>query len=321
MARRGPDQEAAELAPRGGADLVPDAFEQRPDRAFEKLQADVAGEAVADDDVAGVAQQIAALGVAAEVEVGRDEQRVGLERELVALLRLLADREQADPGRAIRAAPPRRSRPSGRTGAGARAVRRRSRRRRGDRGAERAGMTTAIAGRSTSGRRRMWKSPPRAAPVFPADTTASASPVADGSAGGDERAVRLRADRFDGLLVHRDRIRRLDELQPVRLEVGRPVDHGLDLPRRGLEAPATISSGARSPPMASTATRTGSQATEPESGAARLRARGRSCSSGRRGAGAWAVADRALVHARRFEAMRPAACRGAPWSVFAWGLP
>ena len=46
------------------------------------------------------------------------------------------------------------------------------------------------------------------APVFPAETTASARPVADGAAGGDERAVRLRANRVGRLLVHRDLLRR-----------------------------------------------------------------------------------------------------------------
>src|SRR5262245_13726117 len=94
MARRGPDQEPSDLAARRRADLVADAFEDRRDRAFEELEADVSGEAVADDDVAGPAQDVPALDVAAEVEVALREQRVRLERELVALLRLLADREQ-----------------------------------------------------------------------------------------------------------------------------------------------------------------------------------------------------------------------------------
>ena len=53
MARGGPDQQAADLAARRGVDLVADPFEQRRDRAFEELEADVPGEAVADDDVAG----------------------------------------------------------------------------------------------------------------------------------------------------------------------------------------------------------------------------------------------------------------------------
>src|SRR5213596_2489260 len=96
MARCGPDQQAADLAARGGADLVADALEDRRDRAFEELEADVAGEPVADDDVAGSAEDVPALHIAAEVEVALREQGVRLERELVALLGLLADREQPD---------------------------------------------------------------------------------------------------------------------------------------------------------------------------------------------------------------------------------
>src|SRR5262245_8496471 len=88
-ARRGPDQEAADLAASRGADLVADALEDRRDRALEELEADVAGEPVANDDVAGLAQDVPALDVAAEVEVALGEQRVRLERELVALLGLL----------------------------------------------------------------------------------------------------------------------------------------------------------------------------------------------------------------------------------------
>ena len=66
---------------------------------FERLQRHVAGEAVADDDVAGSLEQLAALDVAVEAERARLEERVRLERELVPLLRLLADREQPHRGR------------------------------------------------------------------------------------------------------------------------------------------------------------------------------------------------------------------------------
>ena len=52
------------------------------------------GEAVADDDVGSAREQVAALGVAGEAQVARGEQLVRLERELIPLLGLLADREQ-----------------------------------------------------------------------------------------------------------------------------------------------------------------------------------------------------------------------------------
>src|SRR5262245_45578467 len=94
MARRRPDEEAADLAPGRRADLVSGSFEERPDRAFEQLQADVARETVADDDVAGAAKEVPALDVPAEVQVGCDEECVCLQRELVAFLGLLADREE-----------------------------------------------------------------------------------------------------------------------------------------------------------------------------------------------------------------------------------
>ena len=50
-ARGGPDQKPAELAARSRDDLLPQGVEQRLDRALEQLQADVAGEAVRDDNV------------------------------------------------------------------------------------------------------------------------------------------------------------------------------------------------------------------------------------------------------------------------------
>ena len=64
----GADQQAADLSAAAGRDLFSQRFEDDCDRALEQLQDDVAGEAVADDDVGGTEQQVAALGVAAEVE-------------------------------------------------------------------------------------------------------------------------------------------------------------------------------------------------------------------------------------------------------------
>ena len=69
--------------------------EQILDRPLEQLQDDVPGEAVRDDDVGRAAQELTALQVAVEVQLARAEERVRLERERVALLVLLADREQA----------------------------------------------------------------------------------------------------------------------------------------------------------------------------------------------------------------------------------
>ena len=80
-------------------------------------------------------------------------------------------------------------------------------------------MTTAIAGRWTPGSRLMCRSEAAsAAPVLPAETTASASPSATSAHGLDEGRVRLRAHRLDGRLLHLDHPGRLDERQAVRIE-------------------------------------------------------------------------------------------------------
>ena len=50
----------------------------------------------------------------------------------------------------------------------------------------------------------------------------------DEAAGDDERALRLRTDRLGGLLVHADRVASLHELEPTRGEVRRPHEDGLD---------------------------------------------------------------------------------------------
>src|SRR5689334_16096533 len=92
--RRGLDQEAAELPARGGGHLLPEGVEEVLDRPLEQLEHDVAGEAVGHDDVGGAAQELAALGVAAEVERALAQQGVRVERQRVSLLVLLADREE-----------------------------------------------------------------------------------------------------------------------------------------------------------------------------------------------------------------------------------
>src|SRR5262249_57182979 len=90
------DQKRAELASGGRADLLTELVQELADRPFEELQRDVASEAVGHDDVRCATKEFARLGIAAEVDGARREQLVGLQRELVSLLGLLADREQAD---------------------------------------------------------------------------------------------------------------------------------------------------------------------------------------------------------------------------------
>src|SRR6266496_472298 len=62
----GPDHEPADFAASGGADLLAQPLHQRRNRPLQELQADVAREAVADDDVTRVAQEMAAFDVPSE---------------------------------------------------------------------------------------------------------------------------------------------------------------------------------------------------------------------------------------------------------------
>ena len=61
------------------------------------------------------------------------------------------------------------------------------------------------------------------------------TPVGDEPARDDERAVGLRADGLGGLLVHRERVGRLDELEPLRVEPRRPDEHDVDPLAGGLD--------------------------------------------------------------------------------------
>src|SRR5206468_9901136 len=88
------DEHPAEGARSAGGDLLAQRVEQGADRPLDRLERDVAGEAVGDEDVRGALEDVAPLGVAAEVEIGGGEQLVRLERELVSLLGLLADGEE-----------------------------------------------------------------------------------------------------------------------------------------------------------------------------------------------------------------------------------
>ena len=128
---RGSDEEPAEPPARCRLELGAQRLEDAPDRSLERLQRDVPREPVRDDDVRVALEQPPALGVPRERERARAQELVRLQRELVSLLVLLADRQQPDLGLdARRGSRARRPRPCARTGAGARAARRRSRRRR-----------------------------------------------------------------------------------------------------------------------------------------------------------------------------------------------
>ena len=69
--------------------------------------------------------------------------------------------------------------------------------------------------------------------MFPAETTASASPSPTARDGAHERGVRLAAHGLGGLVVHLDHLARDDVLEAVRVELGRAEDDGLDAVRRG----------------------------------------------------------------------------------------
>ena len=258
-------------------------------------------------------------------EVALRQERVRLEGELVALLGLLADREQAHLGvRAGRGSPRRRSRPCGRTGAGAPArASAFAPQSSSTEGPSRAGIGTrdrrAHDARAAGGSR----AGPAAsiAPVLPAETTASASPFGDRAAGGDERAVRLArarprpASRPSRSPARRRRARaRACPARRARTRIG-------TIPSAAASsAPATISSGPRSPPIASTATVTVTRSLEARCGAARCRGPCTSCSSGTRDAGASAArrSGRRSCAAPRCRAGR-GACRGGTCVVFFLG--
>ena len=94
------------------------------------------------------------------------------------------------------------------------------------------GITIAIPGRCTPGSRRICRSDAASiAPVFPADTTAVCVPVGHCAHRADERRVGLRPHRFDRVVVHVDRLGRLDELETVVLEGRRAEQNRLDVGR------------------------------------------------------------------------------------------
>ena len=238
--------------------------------------------------------------------VGLAQQLVRLDRELVALLRLLADREQPHLGLGdVEDLRRRRPSPSPRTGRGARAGSRRSRRRRAAarrRFGSGSGSRSRAAGRRAggaggAGRRRASRRcsrprrPRRRSPSATARTalTSEESGFArTASAGFSAMPIAVCGD---------------DELEPARVEARGAVQRRPRCPSAAAaSAPATISSGARSPPSASTATRVTALAGEAErlDLAALVGAAGRAdaVSELRR------AALRAGVHPRRLERVR-----------------
>ncbi len=81
-----------------GAHLAADLAGQEIGERLPELEQHVTGEAVGDDHVHRPSQDVSALHVSHEVESALREELVGRDRQIVALPRLLADREEPDPG-------------------------------------------------------------------------------------------------------------------------------------------------------------------------------------------------------------------------------
>ncbi len=197
-------------------------------------------------------KQLAALDVAAELEPALGQEPVRLERELVALLRLLPDREQAD----VRLRPVEDLLGEDRAhvreleqvlGAGI-GVRPRVDQHRG----------TPPGGDDDRDPRPQDAGDPAEDDQAGSEHRAGVArrdngigvTLGDRAAGEDERALRLAANGLRGLLVHRDRLGRLDEVEPVGLQAGGavqdrddPVGRRFDRPRDDLVRPAVASHG------------------------------------------------------------------------------
>ena len=173
-----------------------------------------------------------------EVEAALAQQRMRVEGQRVALLVLLADREQAHlrvarrrAARWLKTAPiwANWSRCSARASALAPASS-------STEGPSRAGIGTAIAGRITPGRRRRWIIPAAStAPVLPAETTASVVPSATERTAATRLESGFAAHRLRGLVGHLDRLGRDDERQPLRVEAFGPEERHLDPVGGGVE--------------------------------------------------------------------------------------
>src|SRR5205085_1805602 len=206
------------------------------DRPLEELEADVSGEAVADDDVRRALEQLAALDIPAEAELARREERVRLERELVSLLGLLADREQAhvrlrDPEESLREdrahvaeleqlVGPRVGVRARVEEDGGTASRRNGHR---DRGAMDTADPADLDQAGGEHRARVPRGDDRG-------RTRPHEPARD-----DEGALGLRAHGVRRLVVHPDRVRGFDEHEPARVEARRAHEDRLDRAGAGLE--------------------------------------------------------------------------------------
>ena len=246
------------------------ASSSSPDRPLEQLQRDVAGEAVGDDDVGGAAQQVARSRRCRRSR-GRSlaQQRVRLERELVALLR---------PPRRSRAGAPRArdaehllgedrahvreleqvlgARVGVRAGVEqhGRAARARGSARRSPAASRRAGGGGGAGPRRASRRCCRRRRPRRR------------RPSATARHGRDEARVGLRAHRVGRLVGHLDRLGRASTSgSPCVSSPAGPKSDDLDpVARRRRARRAITSPGALSPPSASTATRATLRSVEAE---------------------------------------------------------
>ena len=200
-----PAERRAQQQPAGGGDRarargVADRARDRLRRPLERLQGDVAGEPVGDDHVGVAREQVAALDVAAEVELPAPSPASAACASTTSrrsLLRLLADREQDHPraldpehGAAERGAE------IGELDQVAGRAPRRSRRRRAAAPGARRGRGRGAARRAPGGGRRWIRfSANRAAvivaPVGPALASASAPPSATSRGRADDRCLGL----------------------------------------------------------------------------------------------------------------------------------
>ena len=223
------------LPARGRLELGAKRVEQALDRSLERLQRHVARESVRDDDVRLSLEQRPALRVPAEPEVGAARRSscassvswlpfsgsspiersrtsgFGISRISSASTAPMCANWTRCSGRASAFAP-----------ASMRTLRPRF-----------VGITIAIPGRCTPGSRRMCRSDAASiAPVFPAETTASASPSATARTARTSDESGFERTGVDGVVVHVDRLGRLDELETVRVE-GRRAEREPAGSRRG----------------------------------------------------------------------------------------
>ncbi len=198
------------------------------------------GETVRDDDVCDAPQEVAALGVPGEVEaLVLAQEPVRVDRQLVAFLVLLADREQADLGpvdveqllaedRAHVRELEEVLRPRVGIGAGieqdARALARGQGD--GDRGPHHPGQAAEVQEAGSQHGAGVARGDRRVGPA-----------VGDGANAGDEARIGLGAHGLGGLVRHLDHLGRLDERQAPRVETGRPEEGHVDSVGRGGERP------------------------------------------------------------------------------------